>query len=104
MQMKLTKIVLKIMLKNNKLKAYWYFATIMLIAKSAMEIFVEWRKAYEYIYIGVPCLVALGFVYFIIKGLCVNKDKETVMSAAIGFVIMMMYVLARLYAPYPYLE
>ena len=100
----LTKIVLRIMLDNKKLKAYWYFATIMLIAKSIMEIFVEWKKAYEYIYIGVPCLIALGFAYFIVQGLCVNKDKETVMSASIGFAIMMMYVLARLYAPYPYSE
>jgi hypothetical protein len=44
-----TKIVLKIMLNNKKLKAYWYFATIVLIAKTIMEIFVEWKKVYEYI-------------------------------------------------------
>lgn len=98
----LTKIALRIMLNNKKLKAYWYFATIMLIAKAAMELFLEWKKAYEYIYIGVPCLIALGFAYFVIQGLCISKDKDTATSAAIGFVIMAMYVLARLYAPYPY--
>lgn len=76
----------------------------MLIAKAVMELFVEWKKVYEYIYIGIPCLIALGFVYFIIQGLCVKKNKDTVMSATIGFIIMAMYVLARLYAPYPYLE
>jgi hypothetical protein len=96
-----TKIVLKIMLNNKKLKAYWYFATIVLIAKTIMEIFVEWKKVYEYIYIGTPCLIALGFVYFIIQGLCINKNKDTAISATIGFIIMVMYVLARLYTPYP---
>ena len=92
------------MVNNKKLKAYWYFTAIMLIAKGSMEIFVEWKKVYEYIYIGVPCLIALGFVYFIIQGIFLKKDKDTVMSATIGFLIMTMYVLARVYAPYPYIE
>jgi len=39
--------------------------------------------------------LALGFVYFIVQGLFLKKDKDTVMSAAIGFAIMAMYVAAR---------